>query len=106
MCVMLAVYGMCQPYKSRATNIMEMVLQVNFIFLLTLQSSGYLRDVYNVFPAPELNPSAINANVAPIFDGNITRIISSLAKLLLPFYYLPLLLFIVTAIVYLVVYIR
>ena len=104
MCIMLAVYGICQPYKSRATNKMEIVLQVNFIFLLTLQSSGYLRDVHNV-PEDELN--TLN-EVAAGFDGNITRI-SSLAKILLPFYYfyyLPLLFFILTAMIYLVVYIR
>lgn len=85
MSVMLVVYGMIQPYKNRTTNIVEMLVQINFILLLTLESSGYLKDT-NV----DLNSSGV----------------STVTAILLPFYYLPIVPFIVTAGIKFIIYIR
>ena len=100
---MLAVYGITQPYKSRATNVMEMLIQINFILLLALESSGYLKDTYSVFPIPEL-PANNNVNIT--LSASTFNRISSITKILLPFYYLPVFPFIITAVVNLVQYIR
>ena len=106
MCIILVVYGLCRPYKSQVTNMMEMVVQINFIVLLALESTGFLKDQYNVFPVPEVGALNVSRNATSnLFDGKITGI-STIAKILLPFYYLPLLLFFFTAVANLIIYFR
>ena len=101
MCITLVVYGLIQPYKSKLTNVLELIVQINFIVLLALESTSFLKDTYNTFPPlPQMQASVqLNTTAA---DNNICKDapvgISDLSKILLPFYYLPLLLLIITAI--------
>ena len=97
MCIILVVYGISQPYKSQIANILELVVQLNFIVVLVLDSTAFLKDEYSVFAVPETRENA----TLNLFDGKITKI-STVAKILLPFYYLPLLLFFFTAVAYLI----
>ena len=109
MCIMLVIYGLVLPYKSKLTNILELGIQINFIVLLALDSTSFLKDTYNTFPtlpqvqaSAQLNTTAVDSNnCKDIFSG-----ISDISKILLPFYYLPLLLFIITAIGKLILYSR
>ena len=100
MCIILVIYGLIQPYKSNLTNVLELIIQVNFIILLALESTSFLRDTFNTFPPlPQMQANAqLNTTAAgdsPCKDAPIG--ISDLSKILLPFYYLPLLLLIITA---------
>ena len=101
MCIMLVIYGLIQPYKSKLTNVLELVVQINFIVLLALESTSFLKDTYNTFPTlPQMQASAqLNTTAADDSTCKDAPIgISDLSKILLPFYYLPLLLLIITAI--------
>ena len=101
MCIMLVIYGLVQPYKNKLTNVLELIVQINFIVLLALESTSFLKDVYNTFPPlPQMQASAqLNTTAADDSTCKDAPVgISDLSKILLPFYYLPLLLLIITAI--------
>ena len=94
LCIALAVYGYIQPYKSLIANIMEIVVQTNFILLLALESNSFLRDTYNTFPPLQndpVSPLKSNSWVADCRDSFTG--VSELTKILLPFLYLPVVLF-------------
>lgn len=100
MCVMLAFYGFMQPYKSNLTNVLELTVQINFIILLALESTSFLRDTYNTFPPPPQMQANAQPNTTAAGDSTCKDApdgISDLSKILLPFYYFPLLLLIITA---------
>ena len=105
MCIMLVVYGFIQPYKSRTANIMEIVVQTNFIILLSLESTSFLKDAYNVFPPPQLQATTTLNETAVACKDDLPGV-SLLTKILLPFFYTPLLLFFVTATTELILYNR
>ena len=95
-CIALATYGYIKPYKSLFANLMEVVVQTNFIILLTLESNGFLRDTYNTFP-PLLNDTVnITPNEVATCSDSFTGV-SRLAIILLPFLYFPVLLFTIIA---------
>ena len=93
MSIMLVMYGLAQPYKHHFTNIMEMVLQTIFIVLLDLKSTNF-EDSYGHLLAP---PEMINSTTSGI---------STIAKILLPIYYLPVFLLIIVATVHIFIQIR
>ena len=96
MCIVFCIYGLVQPYKSRVTNIIEMLIQVTFIILLTLESTSFLRDIYNVFPLPQVRVgNGANVTMDVCTDGRSG--VSVITSILLPFYYLPLLALIAVA---------
>ena len=95
------VYGFAQPYKSLIANILEMGVQVNFLLLLLIEATSGIRDLYFTFPPllqsnTRFDPECVDS---PIGIAPITWI-------LMPFYYLPLLVFVVVACIHLAVYIR
>ena len=97
MCIILVIYGLIQPYKSNLINVLELIIQVNFIILLALESTSFLRDT---FPPPPQMQANTQLNTTAAGDGTCKDApigISDLSKILLPFYYLPLLLLIITA---------
>lgn len=82
-----------------------MVVQTNFIILLALESTSVVKDVYNVFPPPLLSSSNVSSNATDVcVDGPPG--VSVFSIILLPFYYAPLLLFFVVAVVQLILFIR
>ena len=99
--IIITVYGFAQPYRSLIANILEMGVQVNFLLLLLIESTSSIRDSYFIFPA--LTQS--NTEFDPKCVDSPTRI-APLTWILMPFYYLPLLVFVVAAGVYLAFYIR
>ena len=104
MCIVFCIYGLVQPYKSRVTNIIEMMVQVTFIILLTLESTSFLRDIYNVFPLPQVRVgNSANVTMDVCTDGRSG--VSVITSILLPFYYLPLLALIAVATVKLSIHI-
>ena len=97
MCIVFTVYGFIQPYKSRVANVLEMLVQINFIVLLLLESTSFLRDIYNVFPLPQVTVEQ-SLNVTDVCTDGRSGV-SVITSILLPFYYSPLLLFITVAII-------
>ncbi len=86
-CVLVALYGLLQPYKSTAVNVLEIYVLSNFLLLLMLQSTQLLKDSYFVFPVPEAAVMEVNQTMdnCQLYSG-----IATISWILLPFYYLPL----------------
>ena len=99
--IIITVYGFVQPYKSRAANLLEIGVQVNFLLLLLIEATSNIRDLYFTFP--------------PLLQSNMTSEpecvdsptgIAPITWILMPFYYLPLLVFTVVACITFALYIR
>ena len=100
---MVAVYGMVQPYKNTTANILEVIVLVNFLFLLMLQTTQQIVDDVFLFPTS----NKINFSNSTVENcSNKYSGVSYLTWLLLPFYYLPLLLLVVIGIGYIIYLIR
>ena len=99
--IVITVYGFAQPYKSLIANILEMGVQVNFLLLLLIEATLGIRDLYFTFPPLLQSSSRFDSECVDSLTG-----IAPITWILMPFYYLPLLLFPVVACVYLVFYIR
>ena len=104
LCIILVVYGFIQPYKSLTANIMEIVVQMNFVLLLALESTNFLKETYNTFPESQV-PAGTNLNKTDICKDDLTGV-SIFTAILLPFYYMPLFLLIILAIIKLILFIR
>ena len=88
--ISLIVYGYVLPYKSKVANGVEIVTQLNFLMLLVLEATPLFRELLFIFPAPtgkvgdnEMKSSGHECEASPVTT-------SSLSWLLLPFYYVPL----------------
>ncbi len=102
MCILVAVCGLFQPYKSMAVNILEICVLSNFLLLLMLQSTQLIKDTYVVFPLPvATTESNLTTSTCQLYSG-----ISTLAWIMFPFYYLPLLGLVVVIGVVLINYLR
>ena len=101
LCIILVVYGYIQPYKSLTANIVEIVIQMIFILLLALESTSFLRDAYNIFPPSEVQ----TVNGTDVCKDDLSGV-SLLTAILLPFYYLPLLLLIILATFKFILFVR
>ena len=102
MCIILVTYGFIQPYKSPLSNILEIVVQANFVLLLVLESTTFLEDAYGVYLSAETD-TAVSPNATSAYTDGAPGV-SAFTMILLPFYYAPLLLFIVVATVKLILY--
>ena len=105
--IIITVYGFVQPYKSQTANLLEMGVQVNFLLLLLIEATSNIRELYFTFP-PLLQSNATsesNVTSEPECVDTLTGI-APITWILMPFYYLPLLVFAVVACVYLALYIR
>ena len=97
--IIITVYGFVQPYKSLTANLLEIGVQVNFFVLLLIEATSGIRDLYFNFP------SLLQSNMTsePECVDSLTGI-APITWILMPFYYLPLLVFAVVACVYLALY--
>ena len=107
MCILLALYGSIQPYKSLVTNIMELVLQTNFIILLALESTTFFRDMFPSLGHRVQAGTSLGNETSEECSGEANdHTVSPFTAVLLLCYYFPLFLFIVTASMKLIQYIR
>lgn len=98
--ISIIVYTYVLPYKSKVANILEIVVQLNFLTLLVLETTPLFQETLFVFPATteqDLERSSRECVDSP-------KNTSLLTWLLLPFYYLPVLGLILTASVYLALF--
>lgn len=90
--VMIALYGFVQPYRSKVANILELVFQTNFFVFILLENTPLIRD--NLFTFPVEDPTTTSV------DESYESSISNLTWLLTPFYYLPLIVFVLVCAAY------
>ena len=99
--ITITVYGFLQPYRGLFANAIEIFLQIDFLLLLMLRITPIIQDQYLVFPSP---PPSSSVDGDHCFDS-----IAGVAKItwvLTPFYYVPLLVLVLTAVVYSVLSVR
>lgn len=94
------VYIYVQPYKSKLTNMIESGINLNFLVLLILNTTAYFREDYLIFPAPVQSVNSSNS-CSDSVNG-----IATVSWILMPFFYLPLLVFCVTILIILLAYAR
>ena len=94
------VYVYVQPYKLKLTNMIEAGVNVNFFLLLILNTTAFFREEYLTFPAP-----AVVANGSNDCSDSVSGI-AAVSWILLPFYYLPLLVFCLVVLIKLLQYVR
>ena len=96
------MYGFVQPYKSLGANILEMIVQINFLVLLLLRGTEHIQELYLVFPEDSSSSSAGDDGCSDGPNG-----IAELTWLLMPFYYVvPFAVFGAAAVVYVALYLR
>ncbi len=82
------------PYKSKAANVLEVVVQLNFLILLLLELTTFVQTDLFLF----------SGDTSDGVCGNAFSSISYIVILLAPVYYAPLLVLIVVVVVYLIIY--
>lgn len=98
--ISIITYTYVLPYKSKVANTIEIAVQLNFLTLLVLEITPIFQDTLFIFPAPSEQDLEISSQKCVDSPKNT----SLLTWLLLPFYYLPVLGFIVTASVHLILF--
>ena len=82
--ITVAVYGYIQPFKHLAVNILEIVLSINTLILLLLRNTENIEDSLGTLGQQPLHSGGCQDEVEGVTD---------FVWLLLPVYYLPLLMF-------------
>ena len=98
--ISIIIYTYVLPYKSKVANILEIAVQLNFLTLLVLEITPIFQDTLFIFPDPSEQDLEISSQKCVDSPKNT----SLLTWLLLPFYYLPVLGFIVTASIHLILF--
>jgi hypothetical protein len=99
--VSATLYTYCQPYRSRLANFLETAVNLNFLFLLLINTTSFFHDDFFTFPSLTLN----SADSADCAAGSLSGI-ALVSWILMPLYYLPVLGACATAAVLLVLFIR
>ena len=98
--ISIIIYTYVLPYKSKVANTLEIAVQLNFLTLLVLETTPLFQDTLFIFTAP--SEQDLERNSQECVDS--PKDTSLLTWLLLPFYYLPVLGFTVTASVYIILF--
>ena len=99
--IIITVYEFVQLYKSRTANILEIGVQVNFLLLLLIEATSGIRELYFTFPPLRQSNTTSEPECVDTLTG-----IAPITWILMPLYYLPLLVLTVVACVYLALYLR
>ena len=104
-CIMLVLYGLIQPYKSRVANVVELVVQANFFILLALESISFLSSTFSPPQTVRKAGSNLNETESDVCTDETTGM-SPLTIIQLIAFYTPLLLLIVVTIFKIITYLR
>ena len=99
----IALYGFSKPYKSQAANILEVVVQSMFLLLLLVKITYGSESNFSTLPA--VTEDFLASTTADGCTDKLTGVAEEV-WILLPFYYAPLLLMPVIALIWLSVYVR
>ena len=97
--VNVTVYGYIQPYKSLLANLLEIAVNINFLFLLLINSTSFFHEDMFTF-------SDISSNITSSDCGSSIAGIAHVSWLLMPVYYLPILGLSITAAMFAIHFIR
>ena len=86
--ITLAVYGHYQPYKSNATNLLEIAILADLLILLLLRDTPALIEDFLKFPGDGSHHIYTEGECTDTPDG-----IAAIVWILSPFYYAPVFLF-------------
>ena len=103
--VYTTVYSYIQPYRYRLANFLEIAVNLSFLLLLLISSTSFFRDDFFVFPSLSEVSAAAGGGGGGSYCGSV-RGIAVVSWILMPFYYLPVLVAGATASVLLALFIR
>ena len=83
--ILFTVYGYLQPYKTRGSNYLNIVIMMSFMTLLMLRASPYLQDNINVV---QLASSGTTLTSIPCTSDDV--VVTPFSVLLATVYYIPL----------------
>ena len=101
--VYTTVYAYVLPYRSRLANYLEMVINLNFLLLLLISSTSFFSDDFFFFPS--LTDIVTQSTDGEGYCGSVAGI-AVVSWVLMPFYYLPVLVCLATAAVLATLYVR
>lgn len=96
--VYIVIMGMTWPYRDTGSNLLDLLLSVDVMILLLLNNTRQLRDEFNDVNLEKVNDP--NQCLEYKFEA------PTLSYIMLPFYYLPLLLSLIACCVWIVILIR
>ena len=103
--ITITVYGFLQPYRGLLANAMEMFLQIDFLILMMLRITPIIQDQYLVFSSPTTTVPPSSSMDGKICSDSVAGV-AKFTWVLTPFYYIPLLVLVLTAAVYTVLSVR
>ena len=97
--ILIVLYGYLRPYSKRSSNVLDVVVLVNFLIMLLVFNDPAIVERFSLFP--------LSSNVSSLAEFSNCHddqemgpiVVTALAKILTTFYYFPLLLFILTILV-------
>ena len=96
------VYSYIQPYRSRLANHLELATNLNFLLLLIISATSFFTDDFFYFPSlTDVTESTDGAAHCGSVEG-----IAVVSWILMPFYYLPVLMALITTAVLASLYVR
>ena len=96
--IFIAIYGYLRPYSWNASNILEVVVLVDFLIMLLIRNDPAIVVQYSLFPSSNVSSSA-EFTSCHAYQEMEHFFITTLTKILTAFYYTPLLLFFLTILV-------
>ena len=97
--VNVTVYGYIQPYKSLLANLLEIAVNINFLFLLLINSTSFFHE--DMFTFSDISSNSTSSDCGSSIAG-----IAHVSWLLMPVYYLPILGLSITAAMFAIHFIR
>ena len=100
--VYTTIYSFIQPYRSRLANHFEIAVNLNFLLLLTISSTSFFTDDFFFFPSfADVTESTGGESYCGSVEG-----VAVVSWVLMPFYYLPVLVAVVTVAVLVALHVR
>ena len=97
------VYSYIQPYRSRLANHLEVATNLNFLLLLLISATSFFTDDFFYFPS--LTDVTESSTDGDTYCGSVGGI-AVVSWILMPFYYLPVLVALITTAVLASLYVR
>lgn len=96
--VFMSMFGTAQPYKSVASNILEVAMAADILIMLLLKNTNDIYDVLQVLPEQDVQTKSNDTNTCTDNDGIVG--VTPLVALLTPLYYIPLFITVVGGVIW------
>jgi len=98
--VIIAVFGFLQPYKNLYNNVLEVLLSLDVLTLLLVRNTEQFSDELQMLPQQSLNLTTEGT------CRNAVEGITAFSWLLFPFYYFPLVVFLIIVVIWMAFNVR